>query len=67
MGIASEVSCAQRKKILAGIAVTEVGSTTLIKELASENAPYRENKRERKKVKSIASYTMVHDRLYRAD
>ena len=44
MGIASEVSCAQRKKMLAGIAVTEVDSTTLVKELASENAPCRENK-----------------------
>ena len=45
MGIASEVSCAQRKKMLAGIAVTEVDSTTLVKELTSENAPCRENKK----------------------
>ena len=44
MGIASDVSCAQRKKMLAGIAVTEVASTTLVKELISENAPCRENK-----------------------
>ena len=55
MGIAREVSCVQRKKMLAGIAVTEVDSTTLVKELASENAPYRENGR-REKVRRISSY-----------
>ena len=44
VGIASDVSCAQRKKMLAGVAVTEVASTTLVKELISENAPCRENK-----------------------
>ena len=62
MGIASEVSCAQRKKILAGIAVTEVDSTTLVKELASENAPSRENKRSK-----VLQAIMVHDRQSRAD
>ena len=63
MGIASEVSCAQRKKVLAGIAVTEVASTTLVKELISENAPCRETR-----VQSITIYyEMVHGRLYRAD
>jgi hypothetical protein len=56
VGIASEVSCAQRKKMLAGIAVTDVDSTTLVKELTSESAPYREI-RWKEKVKRIISYS----------
>lgn len=63
MGIASEVNCAQRKKILAGIAITEVGSTTLVKERASEKAPYNQ----KCCLTHTASKAMVHGRLYRAD